>query len=138
MSINFEDTTLDAILAEYPTDANGIGEVVEFLNKTLDAGFRADDEAVAADIVEGFRQGLDLLGSLPADLLKGKAGAIIHATRYLVDVADAARAAGRKVTLRSLGVVVSNLGLDFIQHEAAAGYEEAIEAVALAKSLGLL
>lgn len=138
MSINFEGTTLDAILAEYPTSTDGIAEVVEFINTALDAGFSIDDEAVGADIVEGFRQGILLLDSLPADLLKGKAGDIIQATRYLVDVAAAAAAAGRKVTLRSLGTAISHLGLGLIEQEAAAGSTEAIEAVALAKSLGLL
>lgn len=142
MSINFEDNNLSLadVLAEYPTGLVGVTEVIGFIEKAIDAGIATLDETSenVDAMVEGFRAGLTLLGDLPPEFIKGSAAEIIHATRYFVDVADAARAAGRKVTLRSLGLTLASLGLEITQRDADAGNPQAQAAIADAKRLGLL
>lgn len=141
MSINFEDNpSLDEILAEYPTDIYGVVEVIGFIEKAVDGGIVALDETGESvdSMVEGFRLGIALFSDLPEEFTTGTAGAIIHATRYFVDVADAARAAGRKVTLRAIGLAIADLGIALTKRDAEAGNAEAQEAIEEAGRRGLL
>lgn len=140
MSINFENADLEDIRAVYPgINIESIIDLVSMIDEYVNLGL-ADLDSVdsAEDVLKGIRDGLSVIDSLPEDLRNEAVNGLADSTRFALHAAEGAAATGRKVTLRSIGIVLATVGLAFVQERALAGEPEAIEAATLATELGLL